>query len=373
MSTQGASGAPSQDTINYDALLSTTLAAYRNTMVDNIFKDSAFLAYLRMVGAVRKQNGGQRIQVPLMYGKNETVKTVGGYEILDTTPQDGMTSAFYEWAEIAGTISISRKEQRQNSGEARLLDLLQQKIRQAEMSMREELNRQLILGAVSSSTFVPETSAGGNLGILPLFYFLRKLVATDPTTGGNVGNISGASNSWWRPNAATFDGTADTGNAFTFNVSTLAGLAMALKRMYNYCSRGSGGSPDIMVGDQITYESYENSQDSKVRYQNTRLADLGFDNVKLRQATFIWDELIPDLDEGALMEDASTPAGTVAFLNTKFYDLTIDSETDIVTTPFIEPENQTAKTAKVLFMGNTTCSNMRKLGVCYAISQSLTS
>ena len=44
-----------------------------------------------------------------------------------------------------------------------------------------------------------------------------------------------------------------------------------------------------------------------------------------------------------------------------------------MTTPFIEPENQTAKTAKVLFMGNATCSNLRKMGVLYAISQSITS
>ncbi|NIS17887.1 MAG: phage major capsid protein, partial [candidate division Zixibacteria bacterium] len=61
--------------------------------------------------------------MPLMYGDNSTVKTHGGYSTLDTTPQDGMTTAFYEWAEVAGTISISRKEQRQNSGEGKLINL----------------------------------------------------------------------------------------------------------------------------------------------------------------------------------------------------------------------------------------------------------
>jgi hypothetical protein len=49
----------------------------------------------------------------------------------------------------------------------------------------------------------------------------------------------------------------------------------------------------------------------------------------------------------------------------------IDSETDIVTTPFVEPENQTAKTAKILFMGQAYCSNLRKLGVLGGISQSI--
>ena len=77
------------------------------------------MAALRLNDAVVKLNGGERIQVPLMYGTNSTVKSYRGYEQLDTTPQDGMTSAFYEWKEVAGTISISRLEQRQNSGEGR--------------------------------------------------------------------------------------------------------------------------------------------------------------------------------------------------------------------------------------------------------------
>lgn len=71
MATVGDTGAPSTNTVYYDALLSTTLDAYMSggTMFDNIFKDSAYLALLRMNGAVETQNGGERIRAPLMYGK----------------------------------------------------------------------------------------------------------------------------------------------------------------------------------------------------------------------------------------------------------------------------------------------------------------
>ena len=100
MTTIGDSAAPSTHTIYYDSLLSTTLMAYRKTMVDNIFKDSAFLAYMRMTDSIKKQNGGERIAMPLMYGDNQTVKTVGGYEILDTTPQEGFTTASNEHLEM---------------------------------------------------------------------------------------------------------------------------------------------------------------------------------------------------------------------------------------------------------------------------------
>ena len=93
MATVGDTGAPSTNTVYYDALLSTTLDAFMGsgTMFDNIFKDSAFLAMLRMSDAVDTQNGGERIRAPLMYQTNSTVKSYSGADTLDTTIQDGMT------------------------------------------------------------------------------------------------------------------------------------------------------------------------------------------------------------------------------------------------------------------------------------------
>jgi hypothetical protein len=367
MATVGSTSAPSTNTVYYDALLSTTLDAYvaGGTMFDNIFKDSAFLAWLRLTDAIQKQNGGERIRAPLMYGDNSTVKSYSGYDLLDTTPQDGMTTAFYEWREIGGTISISRKEERQNSGEAAIIGLLQSKIKQAEMTMREELNRQLILGTVSGATFVP---GNDSKDLNPLGWFLRKDNTTDPTAGGDVGNI-GSSNAWWRHHTAALGGAADTGNDFGLNVTTYKGLVVGLRRLYNYCSRGSGGSPNGVLMDQVTFETYENALDDKVRYTNTKMADMGFDTIKLRGATCIWDEIVPDIETGT----AAITKGTAFFLNTNFYKLIIDSQTDIVTTPFVEPENQTAKTAKILFMGNAAVSNLRKLGVGYETLQTITS
>ena len=92
MSTIGDSSNPSTNTIYYDALLTTTLDAYigSGSLWDNIFKDSAFLTLLRQQDSVIKQDGGERIRAPLMYGTNETVKSYEGYDVLDTTPQDGL-------------------------------------------------------------------------------------------------------------------------------------------------------------------------------------------------------------------------------------------------------------------------------------------
>lgn len=366
MSTIG-STAPSQNTINYDALLSTTLSAYREKMVDNIFKSSGFLALLRKNGGIEYQNGGERIAQPLMYETNSTVRSYSGYETLNTQPQDGMTTAFFPWCEIGGTISISRLEERKNSGESARLKLLEKKIMQGEMSIKEAVNSQIIRGTVSSGTFVPGNSAKD---MFPLAYFFRKLKATDPTTGGNVGNISCSSSSWWRHNVGDYKNQSTTNADFSVDVTTRSGLKMYLYRLWNFCSRGGDGSgPDIILSDQVTYETYEMALDAGKQYINVDMAELGFDTIKLKGGTMLWDELVPDVGSGT----TAITYGTCFMLNSKFFKLVIDEETDFITTPFIEPENQTAKTAKVLFMGNTTVSNMRKHGLGIYLSQSITS
>jgi hypothetical protein len=364
MATLGAS-APSQNTVNYDALLSTTLLAYRPTLVDNIFKANAFLAALKQYGGIEYQDGGERIQQPLMYENNDTFKSYSGYEQLTVKPQDGITSAFFPWCEIGGTITISRKEERQNSGEAQLLNLLEKKIMQAEMSIKAVVNQQLLQGTVSTATFVAGNSSKD---MFPLGYFLRYAPATDPLSGGNVGGIAASTYSWWRPQVSTFGGSAATGHAFGLTVTTYAGLKVALYRLYNYCSRGADGSgPNLIVTNQETYETYENALDTQKQYMDESLATMGFTNIKMKGATMVWDELVPDLYTGT----AALTTGSAFFLNTKFYKLVIDKQTDFITTPFVEPENQTAKTAKVLFMGNATVSNPRKLGLASRISLSI--
>ena len=366
MATIGATSAPSTNTVYYDALLSTTLAAYRKQLVDNIFKSSAFLSALKQNGGVDYQNGGERVAIPLMYEQNTTVKSYRGADVLDTTMQDGFTTAFYPWSQIGGTVAITRLEERQNSGEAAILNLLQKKIAQAEMSMKAVVNQQLIQGTVSSGTFVAGNS---QKDLLPLGQFLRKLRATDPTTT-NIGNIAAATYSWWKAQTADL-ATATIGtNTFVLSVSSFKGYLIALRRMLNYCANGADGSaPNLIVATQGSYELYANSLQDKMQYTDTRLGELGFDSLKLRGATMIYDELVPDIYTGT----TAITKGTAFFLNTKYYKLVIDSETEFATTPFVSPEGQDVKISKILFMGQATSSNQRKLGVCCGIDETIVS
>jgi hypothetical protein len=344
-------------TLNYDSILSTTFFAVRRELYDTIFKDNVVWNVMHSKGRKRLQNGGERIQIPLQYATNTTVGSYSGYELLDTTPQDNVTSAFYTWKQLSGSVSINRLEERQNSGESQILNLLRQKVTELSMSMQDEASRQLLVpnGSASGQTFTVGNSGKDLLG-LPI------IIADDPTTG-TVGNLNRATYSWWR-NQQT-DSTA----------STFKGYKKELRTMWNDCSKGTGSGPDIALGDQTAYETYEAALDDNTRYTNTVMADMGFDNLRLKGSLFYWDERVPDwAGQKYPAVDGGVPLkSSVAFLNTKYLELVVDSQTDFITTPFVRPENQDARTAQVLFMGELCCSNMRKQGVLADISQSIVS
>jgi len=135
--------APSTETRTWDAIVTTTYDAYRTTLIDNIFKSNPAMMEFKRAGGTRTEDGGVQIIEPLMYGKNSTIRSYEGYEVIDTTPQEGLTSAIFPWAQVAGSITLSRKERRQNSGKHQIINLVSAKIKQAEMSMQERFSEYL--------------------------------------------------------------------------------------------------------------------------------------------------------------------------------------------------------------------------------------
>jgi hypothetical protein len=372
-------GEPSSLTDAYGALLTTTLRAMQPKIHDNITKGNRYVAYMDMRGRVRKQNGGERVKVGLMHAQNSTADIYSGYGVLDTTPQDGITSAFYEWAQISVSIAISRKEERQNSGQSQIIDLLQTKIDQAESTARELLNNCIVSGRITSSSASGQFLANigrldsGASGPLPL----PALIDANASRSVSIGNINGNTYSFWR-------NVADSSTA-----SSYAGLKQEMNGTYNDCSKGQGGFPDLMLGDQVAWETYFNSLQSQERYQVTdkRVVDVlggmngGDDLLKFRGATFIWDEAVPDVETNATVVPPTIGGDTVGtastsnifFLNANAIEIVVDSETDWISTPMVRPENQDARVGQLLWMGAHCIKNRRKLGVLYGISRSITS
>lgn len=361
--------APSTLTDNYDALLSTTLRAYADgkKFHDNIARGNKVLAWLDDKGQWKKQDGGERVAVPLRYGNNSTADIYSGYGTLDTTPQDGFTTAFYDWSQISVSIAISRKEERQNSGKSKILSLLESKIEQAEESGRELLNNCIVAGRITASANLGRFLArqgrldSGAQGPLPI----GALIDANASRSVSIGNINGNTYSWWRNQAASSTAT------------TFAGLKLEMNNIYNNCTKGSMGNPDLMIGDQKAWETYWGSLANQERYivDDKRTLDVlgGSDALKFRGATFVWDEVVPDVETNAEVVDGvgTVTTSNVWFINSKTMSFITDSGTDFITTPFVRPENQDAKVAQILWMGAVGCNNRRKNGVLYGIAQNI--
>lgn len=366
-------GEPSTLTDPYGALLTTTLRNMQPRIHDNITRGNRFMGYMNMRGRVRLEDGGERVKVGLMHGRNSTADIYSGYGLLDTTPQDGITSAFYEWAQLSVSIAISRKEERQNSGKSRILSLLDSKITQAESAGRELLNNCFVAGRITASAASGQFLArigrmdSNASGPLPL----AALIDTNASRSVAIGNINGNTYSFWRNNA-------DSSTATTF-----AGYKQEMNNLYNDCTRGSGGSPDLLVGDQVAWEQYFNALQNFERYLVTekRVVDVlggmnGADDLlKFRGATFIWDEVVPDTETNAEVVDAigTHTVSTIFFVNSEAMEIVVDSGTDWITTPMVRPENQDARVGQLLWMGAHCVKNRRKLGVLYGIAKTIVS
>ncbi len=362
---------PSSLTDNYDALLTTTLRAMQPTIHDNITRGNNFLAYLRSRDRFRRQDGGERVKVGLMHGLNTTADIYSGYGQLNTAPQDGITSAFYDWAQLSVSISISGKERKQNKGQSAAVSLLQAKTEQAMASIQQKLNDCIVSGKISSGTssaqgqFVARTGTMDTSASGPLP--LPALVDVTATRSAAIGNINPNTYGFWANQATASSAT------------TFAGLKQEMQTIYNNCMKGVGGPPDLILADQVGWEEYFNSLQNQERFviNDQRTVDVlnGTDAIAFRRAALIWDEIVPDPDTNADIVDSigTMTTSTMYFINSASMEWIVESDTDFVTTPFMRPENQDATVAQILWMGALGTNNRRKNGVLSSISRTITS
>ena len=301
---------------NFDALLSTTLANYRDQLTDNVFTARPLTYFLQDKGRIRMLNGGTKIVEPLIYGTNSTVASYSGYDSLSLTPQAGITAAEYDWKQYASTIAISGIEEAKNNGEQEIINLLEAKIMQAEESMREGFNQMFFADGTGNSG--KDWNGLGNI------------VEASGTVGGI--NRATAGNEYWRSYEEN-----------TATALTLAQMATA----YNTVSVGND-HPDMILTSQTLFEKYEALLVPNLRFTDTKTADAGFQNLLYKAAPVTYD--------------VHCTAGVVYFLNSKYLTLVGHSGKWFAQTSFVQPENVDARYALILCYGNLTCRNAKKQG-----------
>lgn len=293
---------------------------------DNIFDNIPLYYYMKRQNLIKKVDGGESFEIPLLYGTNSTAAWYSGYDILDTTPQDGITVAVYQWKEMAASVAMSGKELRQNGGTAtRVFNLLDAKVKQARMTLEDMLN---------ADTF---SNSDGN-GIEDL----TTIIDVDTTVGG----INSTTYTWW-------DAKVQTATDFNGVIGTGDGIPKMISAFNDATYRRD--APRLIVAHQTPYEVYEQLILPNERWVNDRdMADAGFKNLEFKGATFFFDRDAPFV-AGA--------SGEMYFINPEYLYLVVDSELNFHMTEFIRPSDQNARVAQILWMGELVCSNRSRQAV----------
>lgn len=333
----------------YSALLTTTLENFQKRLVDNFSDATPLLWWLSQNGRKRHVVGGQAIDIPLMYA-GSTVQPFAGYDDLQTEPTEGIAPATFLYKKYQTPVVISRDSETDNMGESRVISLLEAKVKQAEISFKEQMNYDLInngLGGTSTVGVYTAASAGtvnaatvlgvaapDSLRVTGLFD-----ICQTSDQARVYGGINPASYSWWANQYADV-GTAATGFADD-------GVTK-MRSLYLDCSRGQD-TPDLILCNQSSYESYDATLVDQKRYVNTMAADAGFESLMYRATTMLFDR--------------DVPSGVMFFLNSNYIELDVHPDVDMSTIPFREAERQWARFSRIMWKGELTCSNRARQGL----------
>lgn len=357
--TYGAAAQPAQSIFNYDALVSTTVGLYRKQLINNISASNLFFYLMKDKGMWESAAGGLYIAEELMYGLAPT-DSYDGYDILPLTPTEGITQAQFLYSQCATPVAISEKERKMNK--QRIIDLVAAKVKQAEISIIEFFSRAFIQGSFAgggTDIRLPYTSGvNGSVFVDPLF----KLIATNPAASVEIGGINQSTQTWWRNYAMA--SAATTYDQF---------LAEVL-HLINLCSRGPGGRPNMLWGDQLTIELLTVAYYQKFRREMEEVGNFPFPVIKFQNILVSWDQYMPDAaantGAGAITEPLAK--GTLVAMNTEFMKVRYEEETNFVAGDWDKPINQDAKYKHILWMGSVTTNQRRKQGVLSNIARTLT-
>lgn len=349
--------APSQVITNLDALFSLSLANYGKKLVDNIGSANALFHEVMKNGLYESCDGGTYITQNLLYALAEG-DSYDGYDELGDQQIDGITQSQWEWRQSAVPIQYSMREVIQNK--QKLGDLVKAKIMQSEMGFQEAWSKWLMHGSGDGALATPKVSlANGSQNIEPL----AKLIAYDPTVSLEVGNINQNTQTWWRNKTKT--SAATTYDAFLYEMENL----------YNSCALGTGGAPNLILADQVSYELYCNAWFNRYRHMPDAAAPgYDFEAKKFKKATIVMEEKIPDVHSNLI---APTTYGTMYFLNTKYFAIRYLPERDFTMLAdengktFKKPLKGDSRIGHIAWMGNVTLNNRRKHGVLGKIPRTL--
>jgi hypothetical protein len=305
----------------FTEMVTTTLRNHKRSVVDNISANNALLTYLKKKGKIKTASGGYEIAIPLEYAENGTYQRFSGYDTLNINASDVLSSAKYDWAQVAIHVTASGRELAMNSSAEAMINLVKARIDNAFHTAANNFSIDLYsTGALSNQI--------GGLGAL----------VTAAGTG-SVGGIDSSAYTFW---ANKFYEVLGTGTY----VATPNVLTQAMNNLWYSLTRGAD-NPDLIVFSHDFYAVYENSLQQLQRFTSSDSAQSGFTSLKYKNCDVIFDS----------NSNFGTTSETGYFLNTDYLYLMEHSSMRWTQDEDKVPINQQAVVIPIYWMGQLCTSN----------------
>jgi hypothetical protein len=304
----------------FTELVTTTFRKHRKEIKDNISNRNALLLYMNKRGNTRKEDGGLSIATPLDYAANQTYQRYSDWDTLNISASDTISSAEYQWRQIAINVVASGRELRINSGESRIINLAKARIKNALRTFNNNFSSDLY----SLGTLTNQING------------IQALIADAGT--GTVGGINSGDFPFWQNTVIDASVLSVTPSATTIETGLMLPAWLAT-------DRGPDDQVDLIVADNNYYSFFEASQVSLKRYNDATKATGGFTTLKYKNADVIYDG------------NSGIPANRMYGINTNYFELVVHEDADLEVMDEMRPVNQDGAVTPILWMGNLTCSN----------------
>lgn len=310
--------------IPYTTLNALTREYVQPTLHDNFFNGSPFLLFLKSKVTTR-QKGGKKIEIPIIYAKNNACGNYSGSETIITTTNEKITRVYYNWAHAYVFMEIPRTSELDNAGKEKIVDIIMSEKKIAEKSLSDKVATQLF----------------GSTATYPEFIGIEAMI--DDSSTVEFGGIDSADFSKW---AASVDTTS--------TVLTV----MAMKKKFSACTV-ENEKPDIIVSNSYCEDKYWSLQEAK---SNSVDKDTGM--INFLKAKWIVDALSQGSGDG-------TQDNHISFINSKSIEFFVHPDDDFYIHDWTEPINQIGITSKITFTGQLICNARRLNGAFEAIDPAL--
>lgn len=317
----------------FTEMVTTTLRYTGTDIADNVTNHNALLNLMKRKNKIKTISGGYEIQEMLEYAENDTYQRFSGYEQLNTQASDVLTSAKYEWQQIALHVTASGREIKMNSGKEAMKNLVKARISNAKNTAANNMS----IDIYSDGSL--DNQIGG----------LANLIQTDGN--GTVGGINAATYAFWQNQFKEMTGT---NTAASPSAANAASLKADMNTLWLSTVRGKD-KPELIVATHDLYSLYELGEQQLQRYHDGELAKSGFETIKYKSADVVFDD----------NTNFGTTDEKMYFLNCDYLYLVQHKDAQWSTDDEKTPVNQDAVVIPMYWMGNMVTTNRARQGVLF--------